>query len=107
MENALAESLPHLGVVVLDSPLKAYADPKSAEVKDVPSATDVDRFYRWLSMWNGLGQIIVLENEEVEPVTSATLNPTVFTRIFGYGRYGFYPLRDDVRTKPPINDAQL
>ncbi|MGX9693594.1 hypothetical protein ACTJNK_24895 [Achromobacter anxifer] len=106
MENALAENLPHLGVVVLDSPLKAYADPKSAEVKDVPSATVVDRFYKWLSTWNGLGQIIVLENEEVEPATAITLNPTVFTRISGYGRYGFYPLRDGVRTKPPLVDPQ-
>jgi hypothetical protein len=106
MENALAENLPHLGVVVLDSPLKAYADPKSAEVKDVPSATVVDSFYKWLSAWNGLGQVIVLENEDVEPATAATLNPTVFTRIRGYGRYGFYPLRDGVRTQSPFDSAE-
>lgn len=106
MENALPERLPHLGVVILDSPLNAYADPKSAEVKDVTSATIVDRFYGRLSMWKGLGQIIVLENEEFEPATGATLNPTVFTRISGYGRYGFYSLRDGVRTKLPHDDAQ-
>ncbi|WP_179215138.1 hypothetical protein [Achromobacter xylosoxidans] len=105
MENALAENLPHLGVVVLDSPLKAYADPKSVEVKDVPSATVVDSFYKWLSTWSGLGQLIVLENEDVEPATASALNPTVFTRIRGQGRYGFYPLRDGVRTQRLLDAA--
>ncbi|MEX3954153.1 hypothetical protein AB4Y40_41605 [Paraburkholderia sp. EG287B] len=106
MENALAENLPHLGVVVLDSPLKAYADPKSTEIKDVPSATVIGSFYTWLSAWNGLGQVIVLENEDVDLATAATLNPTVFTRIRDNGRYGFYPLRDSVRIQPPLDGAQ-
>lgn len=106
MESALAADLPHLGVVVLDSPLKAYADPKSIEIKDVPSATVVDSFYKWLSAWNGRGQVIVLENEDVGPATAAILKPTVFTRIRDQGRYGFYPLRDGVRTQLPLDDVQ-
>ena len=100
MENALREGFPHLGVVVLDSPLKAYADVDSDEIQDVPPETVIDKFYRWLAEWNGLGQVIVLENEEVKPELAQTLKPVVFTRKRTVGRYGFYPLRDGVRLGP-------
>lgn len=96
MEHALEKGHPHLGVVVLDSPLKTYADPESAEEHEVPPATVIDRFYEWLSTWRGLGQVIVLENEPIKPETATTLEPITFTRVRGKGRYGFYPLRNDV-----------
>lgn len=95
MEHALEKGHPHLGVVVLDSPLKTYADPDSTEEHEVPPKTIVDRFYSWMSTWHGRGQVIVLENEPIKPETAAELKPITFTRIFSKGRYGFYPLRDD------------
>ena len=94
MEHALERGHPHLGVVVLDSPLKTYADPDSTEDLEVPPETVIDKFYGWLSTWSGRGQVIVLENEPVKPETAALLDPIVFTRTRGKGRYGFYPLRD-------------
>lgn len=107
MEHALMEGLPHLGLVVLDSPLKAYADPKSIEVKDVPVATVNECFYKWLSEWSGKGQVIVLENEDVLPKIAEILKPIVFTRMKTEGRYGFYPLRDGVKVEPPaVNDIE-
>jgi hypothetical protein len=107
MEHALTEDLPHLGLVVLDSPLKAYADPKSIEVKDIPVATVNECFYKWLSEWSGKGQVIVLENEDVLPKTAEILKPIVFTRMKTEGRYGFYPLRDGVKVEPPaVNDIE-
>ncbi|MCA8043589.1 hypothetical protein [Burkholderia seminalis] len=96
MEHALEKGHPHLGVVVLDSPLKTYADPESTEEHEVPPATIVDRFYSWMSTWSGRGQVIVLENEPIKLETAEALDPITFTRIRGKGRYGFYPLRDGV-----------
>jgi len=96
MEHALENGHPHLGVVVLDSPLKTYADPDSTEEYEVPPATVIDQFYAWLSAWSGRGQVIVLENEPIKPETAAALEPITFTRVRGKGRYGFYPLRDGV-----------
>lgn len=102
MEHALEKNHPHLGIVVLDSPLKAYADPDSTEELDVLPATVIDRFYSWMSTWRGRGQIIVLENEPIKSIKIAeVLEPTIFTRIHGTGRYGFYPLRDGVNSLLP------
>ncbi|CAH0441072.1 coiled-coil domain-containing protein [Ralstonia pseudosolanacearum] len=106
MEHALEKGHPHLGVVVLDSPLKTYADPDSTEEHEVPPATVVDRFYGWMSTWSGSGQIIVLENEPVMPDTAEALEPTTFTRVRGKGRYGFYPLRDGVSRHPKADEDE-
>lgn len=101
MEHALEKGHPHLGIVVLDSPLKTYADPDSTEEHDVLPATVIDRFYNWLSTWHGRGQIIVLENEPIKTETAEVLDPITFTRIRGNGRYGFYPLRNAVNNHLP------
>lgn len=106
MEHALEKGHPHLGVVVLDSPLKTYADPESTEEHEVPPATVVDRFYEWMSNWSGRGQVIVLENEPIKPETAAALEPITFTRVRGKGRYGFYPLRDGVSGGPKVAETE-
>lgn len=93
MEHALEEGHPHLGVVVIDSPLKAYADPDSDETHDVPVATVTDKFYEWLAGFSGRGQIIVLENERISAETAEKLKPIQFTKKPGVGRSGFYPHR--------------
>lgn len=109
MEHALDKGYPHLGVVLLDSPLKTYADPDSTEEHEVPPATVIDRFYEWMSKWNGKGQVIVLENEPIKAETAKVLEPITFTRIRGRGRYGFYPLRDtvsDAKETDAISDVK-
>ncbi|MGA3945124.1 hypothetical protein ACI2TD_03775 [Ralstonia nicotianae] len=106
MEHALERGHPHLGLVVLDSPLKTYADPESSEEHEVPPATVIDRFYEWMSTWSGRGQILVLENEPIKPETAVALEPITFTRVRGKGRYGFYPLRDGVSRGPKADEAQ-
>ncbi|ALN88505.1 hypothetical protein LC55x_5259 [Lysobacter capsici] len=94
MRHALKEGHPHLGVVVLDSPMKAYAQKESTDTdRDIPVATVNTSFYSWLSRWNGPGQIIVLENEPVGPIIAAVLKPIEFTDSSTNGRQGFYPLR--------------
>lgn len=106
MEHALEKGHPHLGVVVLDSPLKTYADPDSTEEHEVPPATVIDRFYGWMSTWRGRGQVIVLENEPIKPKTAEALEPITFTRIRGKGRYGLYPLRDGVNNHPKAGNPE-
>lgn len=92
LEHATGKGYPHLGVVVIDSPLKSYADPKSKEQRDVPVSTVTDRFYAWLAKWEGPGQLLILENQEIKDDSKALLKPLEF---FGDGdedgRRGFYP----------------
>lgn len=93
MEHALEKGHPHLGVVVIDSPLKAYADPDSSEQHAVPVKTVTEKFYSWLAEFSGRGQVIVLENERISAETAETLRPIEFSGVPGVGRSGFYPHR--------------
>ncbi len=83
---------PHLGFIVIDSPLKSYADPKNQENKDVAAGTVTSRYYDWLSKRSGRGQIVILENEEISELAKALLKPLEFIgEGSGEGRKGFYP----------------
>lgn len=103
MRHALTQGHPHLGAVVLDSPLKAYAQKDSPDDtdRDIPTATVNESFYRWLSRWDGPGQIIVLENEAVNPVVATILKAIEFTDDQTHGRQGFYPPRANLPTPQP------
>lgn len=102
MQHALKEGHPHLGTVVLDSPLKAYAQKQSTDTdRDVAIATVNDRFYNWLSRFEGPGQVIVLENEEVDAAMAAALNAIEFTDDYSQGRQGFYPPRPTIAAPSP------
>lgn len=111
MQHALKEGHPHLGVVVLDSPLKAYAQKESADNtdRDIPTATVNASFYGWLSRFKGPGQIIVLENEAVDPATARALNAIQFTDDNTHGRQGFYPRRTVIvpPPAPPIDGTEF
>lgn len=92
MEHAVGNGYPHLGFVVIDSPLKSYADPKSKEQRDVEVSTVTDRFYAWLAQWEGPGQLIILENQEIKIESKALLKPLEFVGDGDdEGRRGFYP----------------
>jgi hypothetical protein len=91
MQYAMEREYPHLGLVVLDSPNKSYSDPViNSDVTVSPSVVR-DSFYSWLANWNGLGQVVVLENEPIKEDVSELLLPTVFTGVITEGRKGFYP----------------
>ncbi len=92
LRHALEKGNPHLGVVVIDSPLKAYADPKQTEAPEVPVSTVTEKFYSWLSDWNGPGQVVILENEDIRNDMVAALQPIQFTGAYLNGRPGFYPI---------------
>jgi hypothetical protein len=97
MKHSLKMGHPHLGAVVLDSPLKAYAQKESPDTdRDVPLATVNESFYSWLSKWSGPGQIVVLENESVDPAVATVLQAIEFTDDYSEGRQGFYPPRPGI-----------
>lgn len=106
MQHALRSGHPHLGVVVLDSPLKAYAQKESPDKdREIPTATVNMSFYAWLSRFQGPGQIVVLENEPVDPVTARALDAIEFTDDYTRGRQGFYPPRPMIAPPPGPSDG--
>lgn len=105
MKHALETGNPHLGLVVIDSPLKAYADPESTEDRALPTRTLTDRFYGWLSTWNGPGQIVIAENEKIQAATRDVLKPIEFSRRNDVGRAGFYP--KSAIPMPAADESQL
>ena len=106
MQHALRSGHPHLGVVVLDSPLKAYAQKESPDKdREIPTATVNTSFYAWLAHFQGPGQIVVLENEPVDPVTARALDAIEFTDDYARGRQGFYPPRPMIAPPPGPSDG--
>ena len=109
MQHALRNGHPHLGVVVLDSPLKAYSQKVTPDNdREIPTATVNTSFYAWLSRFQGPGQIVVLENEAVDPVTARALDAIEFTDDYTRGRQGFYPPRQMIAPPPgPSDEAEF
>lgn len=93
MQYSLSSGFPHLGVLVIDSPLKAYADREGPI--GVDPVTVAQRFYSWLAEWRGPGQITILENEKIAPDTARRVNAIQFTRRNDLGRAGFYSVSAD------------
>ncbi|CAB3849458.1 hypothetical protein LMG26689_01899 [Achromobacter animicus] len=105
MQHALTNGHPHLGVVVLDSPLKAYAQKETPDNdREIPTATVNTSFYAWLARFQGPGQIVVLENEPVDAVTARALDAIEFTDDYTRGRQGFYPPRPMIAPAPRPSD---
>lgn len=94
MEYALEEGHPHLGFIAIDSPVVTYKDPKhgSNDSEESLDTSVKDRFYAWLADHKGLGQVIVLENEEPEATLCERLRFTEFVGAgHAEGRKGFIP----------------
>lgn len=95
MERALEEGNPHLGVIVIDSPVVTYKDPKhgSPNPDEALDPSVKDKFYSWLASRKEPGQVIVLENEEPEEYLKKRLSYTEFVGVGeAEGRKGFFPI---------------
>jgi hypothetical protein len=92
MHHSLDKGYPHMGAVVIDSPLKAYADVTKTVNPEVPVSTVTENFYTWLSRWNGPGQIVILENEKISDELAKAIDAIQFSGQNGVDRTGFYPL---------------
>ncbi|WP_332853637.1 AAA family ATPase [Duganella sp. S19_KUP01_CR8] len=95
MELALTNGHPHLGIVIIDSPVVTYKDPKhgNAGPDEVLQVIVKDKFYSWLADRDAVGQVIVLENEAPEDNLVGRLASTEFVGIGkAEGRKGFFPI---------------
>jgi hypothetical protein len=87
-EYCRSRDMPHPGIVVLDSPLIAYKEPK-IEDENI-SGTDLKpRFYQHLETFAGSQQIFVVDN--TEPPKDFLLKATQFTKNPDIPRYGLFP----------------
>jgi len=93
MEHALDIKAPHLGLVAIDSPVLTYRDPKNRKlvVDDVIPEKVADKFFNWMAVWHGPGQIVILENEEPTNDILSRIPHTLFVGPHSEGRRGFYP----------------
>ena len=91
LQYCRANSTPHPGFVVLDSPLLAYREPEGKE--DDLSGTQVDvKFYDYLAAFTADRQIFVVENSDPPEHIAKRDQVTMFTLNPHAGRYGFFPL---------------
>lgn len=104
MELSIEKNHPHLGFVVIDSPVVTYKDPKHSKNAeshdDLLDTTVKDKFYSWLFKQEGAGQIIILENEEPQekwkdlPLCTEFVGPKSKD-----GRKGLFPIQLDLKNK--------
>lgn len=88
MRLCLIESLPHPGLVVIDSPLVVYREPDTDEGE---FSRDVkDAFYRSLAKEFSIAQVIIFENEDPPADIGGSTNVIRFTGA-NHGRRGFIP----------------
>ncbi|MDC9513099.1 hypothetical protein PSH47_04905 [Pseudoalteromonas sp. CST5] len=96
MEKAAEKGYPHLGFVIIDSPVVTYKDPKhgpDSANEELLDESVKDRFYSWLANRTEPGQILILENEDPKEDILPSLNVTEFVGPEGVvGRKGFFPI---------------
>jgi hypothetical protein len=88
MRYCITHSLPHPGVVVLDSPLTSYKEEDREELGEEVLCA----FYDDLASENKRSQIIILENKEPPSEIQLITGYYHFTRNRDHGRYGFFPV---------------
>lgn len=81
---------PHMGFVVLDSPLLAYREPDGTEY-DLTGTDLKDQFYAYLEALPGDTQVIVVENTDPPDAIMKREQSLMFGKNPHNGRYGLFP----------------
>jgi hypothetical protein len=90
LKRCVEKIRPHLGLLVLDSPLLAYWKPEGEE--DNLTGTHVDEyFYRWAGKLPSNSQVIVIEDRPLPDWVSSVAHVVRFTKNQSSGRYGLFP----------------
>jgi predicted nucleic acid-binding Zn-ribbon protein len=92
LEFCRERSLPHPGVVVLDSPLLAYYKPEG-EGDSLQGSALKQKFYKYLIEEHSDSQVIIVENEHPPEAFEDQLGLTVFTKNPQHGRFGLFPVK--------------
>lgn len=91
MRYCLNNNLPHLGFVVLDSPVLTFRGINTKNTEYISDSLK-DNFYIALSEYSDDFQIIVIENKEPPTKIISKINYISFTKNENDGRYGFIPI---------------
>ncbi len=84
---------PHLGIVILDSPLTTF---KEREISEGNSGQEVSldiqhSFFESLSRSND--QLIIMDNKIPPPIVDNRCNTIRFSKDLSFGRYGFFAVK--------------
>lgn len=91
MQYAIENKHPHLGFIIIDSPLVTHKDPKIVKNDfDAIQQSVADNFYIWLSEYELKGQIIIIENDVPPEPVKSKMNFIEFTGRKNDQRFGFY-----------------
>jgi len=89
LKRCLAKARPHLGLLVLDSPLLAYWKPEG-QADDLRGTRVDECFYRWMRSLPASNQVIVIENRPLPKWVSDVAHVIHFTKNKATGRYGLF-----------------
>ena len=93
LKRCLARAKPHLGLLVLDSPLLAYWKPEGRE-DDLRGPRVDECFYRWMESLPTRNQVIVVENRPLPDWVSNVAHVIHFTKNRASGRYGLFEVEN-------------
>ncbi len=89
LKRCLAKTRPHLGLLVLDSPLLAYWKPEG-QADDLRGTRVDECFYRWMATLPESNQVLVMENRPLPDWVSDSAHIIHFTKNRATGRYGLF-----------------
>jgi hypothetical protein len=89
LKRSLAKARPHLGLLVLDSPLLAYWKPEG-QADDLRGTRVDECFYRWIATLPANSQVLVIENRPLPDWVSDVAHIVHFTKNRSTGRYGLF-----------------
>lgn len=106
MEYSIQKRIPHLGFIIIDSPLVTHKDPKygvtkltheeltkeelTIEIESYMNERVTQKFYKWLVEYKGQGQIVIIENDTPNEKLKDQINFIEFTGNSKLGRSGFF-----------------
>jgi len=89
LKRCLAKARPHLGLLVLDSPLLAYWKPEG-QADDLRGTRVDECFYRWMAALPANSQVLVIENRPLPDWVTDVAHVIHFTKNRTSGRYGLF-----------------
>ncbi len=93
LKRCLSKARPHLGLLVLDSPLLAYWKPEG-QADDLRGTRVDECFYRWMGALPSNNQVLVIENRPLPDWISEVAHIIHFTKNHASGRYGLFEVGD-------------
>lgn len=91
MKYCRLKSIPHPGIVVLDTPVNPYKGPTPTDTTERVSDAVKTAFFEYLADDTSGDQVIVMENEEPPASVRDRVQYVEFTKNRSMGRYGFFP----------------